>query len=446
MLEVNDFDLSTTLRQVRRTVPQLARLSGGLKNKALLAMAKRLRDQLDQLLEANTLDLEKQRGQPYSEWVLEGMKLTPERIQRSAQQMETLANLPDPIGVIDRCWRGEDGTLFSRYRVPLGVLALIYEVYPEFAISGISMALKSGNGIVVSSSGAIAHTHQALVSLLSEAAYAAGVPEGTIQSIPEEDVQPFQAGASQTIPLLQQSRYLDLVIPCGRPNWVESIHQASSTAVLITRLGHGHVYIDASASWKQVQSALLSSLGHHSPDLISALQPVIVWILVHKDWSPNLRQALLTELTHQGFSLQVGSQMLAQFPQMQPIQEILDSTEHPHIRLQQVDTLTEAITWINKNGHRQSEAILSDSQQTVQRFVQEVDAATIYVNSSLLPSTRNLGIPSMGASRNGFSLGISVQKLHVRGPIDLESLTTVKYIAVGESSGREKDTLRSANS
>jgi len=435
---VNDFDLNTTLRQVRRAMPQLARMSNGLKQKALTLMAKRLREQLDQLLEANTLDLERQRGQPYSEWVLQGMKLTPERIQRSAQQMEALAALPDPIGIIDRSWRGEEGVLYGRYRVPLGVLALIYEIYPEFAISGISMALKSGNGIVVCSSGAITHTHQALLALLSEAAYAVGVPEGAIQSIPEEEVQPFQAGASQTIPLLQQSRYLDLVIPCGRPNWVESVLQASSMPVLATRLGHGHVYIDASASWKQVQGSLLSSFDHMAPDQVPVLQPILVWILIHQGWGAERLQSLLTELTHRGLSLQLGPQLLQQFPQMQPIQEILDSTERPHIRLQQVETLTEAIAWITKNGHRQSEAILSDSQQAIQRFVQEVDAATIHVNSSLVPSTRNLGLPSLGTSRNGFSLGISVQKLHVRGPIDLEAMTTVKHVAVGEGSAADK--------
>lgn len=438
---MNDFDLNTTLRQVRRALPQLARMGNGLKQKALLAMAKGLRDQLDHLLEANTLDLERQRGQSYSEWVLQGMKLTPERIQRAAQQMEGLATLADPIGSIDRSWR-EEGALFCRYRVPLGVLALIYEIYPEFAISGISMALKSGNGIVVCSSGAIAHTHQALVALLSEAAYAAGIPEGSIQSIPEEEVQPFQAGASQTIPLLQQSRFLDLVIPCGRPNWVESVLQVSSTAVLITRLGHGHVYIDASATWQQVQRALLSSFDHTSPDQVPALQPILIWILVHRQWSPEGLQTLLTELTHRGLSLQVGPQLLQQFPQMQPIQEILDSTERPHIRLQQVENLTQAITWINKNGHRQSEAILSDSQQSIQRFVQEVDAATLSVNSSLLPSARNLGLPALGTSRHGLSLGISVQKLHARGPIDLEALTTVKYVAMGEGGVSDKDLSR----
>lgn len=439
---MNDFDLNTTLRQVRRAVPQLARMSNGLKQKALSAMAKRLRDQLDQLLEANTLDLERLRGQPYSEWVFQGMKLTPERIQRAAQQMEALAASPDPIGMIDRSWRGEDGASYSRYRVPLGVLALIYEIYPEFAISGIAMALKSGNGIVVCSSGAITCTHQALLALLSEAAYAVGVPEGGIQSIPEQEVQPFQAGASQTIPLLQQSRYLDLVIPCGRPNWVESVSQASSMPVVMTRLGHGHVYIDSSASWKQVQGSLVSSFDHTAPDQVPALQPILVWILIHQGWGTERIQSLLTELTHRGLALQVGPQLLLRFPQMQPIQEMLDSTERPHIRLQQVETLTEAITWINKNGHRQSEAILSDSQQAIQRFVQEVDAATLYVNSSLLPSTRNLGLPSLGTGRNGFSLGISVQKLHVRGPIDLEALTTMKQVAVGEGALPDKDSPR----
>jgi glutamate-5-semialdehyde dehydrogenase len=394
-------------------------------------MSKELQAKSDLILEANTLDLETCRDQHVADWILEGMKLTPERLQRVAQQVLSLAKLPDPIGVVDRSWRSDQGTGFNRYRVPLGVIALIYEIYPEFAIAGMSMALKSGNGMILSSSGAISRTHQAVVSLLSEAAYSHGIPEGAIQLVPEEELQPFQAGISSTLPLLQQSRYVDLVIPLGRPNWVEAVLQASTVPVLQTYLGYGNLFIDASANWNTIQSLVLNSLGNPTADIL--LQPVLLSLLIHPDWSHLYLDSLVAELLHRGFSLQVGTSLLDRFPHLLPIQEMIDSTEKPHLRLQEIPSVAEAISWINKYGSRQAEGIFSDSQSNIQRFIQEVDAATIYVNSSLLPYPRHtLMLGTTGQAK--FSLGSSIQKLHVRGPIDLEAFTTIKYVAIGSLS------------
>ncbi len=423
---VSDFDLGATLRQVRRLTPQLARLPRATRDKAIQVIAKQLIEQRDQILEANTFDLERIRGHHSSDWLLDCMKLTPERLQRSADYLNALAKAPDPIGVPDRHWRSPDGTLYSRYRVPLGLLAVVYEMYPEYAISAVSMAIKSGNGIVLSSSGDLSQTHETLISLLSEAAYAGGIPECAIQPIP--DVDPLLETAQST-PLLQQSRYLDLVIPCGRPNWVESITTSCSAPVLITRLGHGHVYIDQATSWQHVQTVLLNSLGQYVPDAIPIIQPDILWILVHEDWAQTHLNDLITDLTHRGFMLQVGSKVKESFPQFSLINEVIDSAEQPHLRLQLVTSLTDVITWINKNGQGQSEAILSNAESSIQRFVQEIDAAIIYVNSSPLPA-KGSAIPVFG-SQIGISLGTSVQKTHTRGPITLDALTTIKYVATG---------------
>ncbi len=425
------FDLSTTLRQVRRLLPQLQRLSGETKRQALLALSRRLLERSDLLLEANTLDLESCREQTVPEWILNGLKLTPERLQRSAQLLALLAQQPDPIGSLERGYRQDNGLFIGRYRVPLGVVALVYEIYPEFALNGIGMGLKTGNGVILAGSGPIQKTHQALVTLLAETAYEHGIPEGAIQALPTQDRPADPQEDSLLLLLLQQTRYVDLVIPCGRPGWVEFLLQASKVPILATHLGYGHVYLDRTAPWPLVKSALLDPLARYGPEGIPIYQPLTLWLLIHADWAASHLPALVEALLSQGeVDVQAAAPILEQFPQLQPLGEEFDSTRRPHLRLQLVADLTEAIAWINKNGYHQSEAILTDSQAAAQRFLQEVDAALIHINTTPLSAGRGSGIPTLGAIRD-LSLGISTQRLHVRGPIDLEALTTVKVVAQG---------------
>ncbi len=425
-----DFDLGTTLRQVRRLLPQLQRLSSQTKRQALLALSERLLERSDLLLEANTLDLESCREQTVPEWILNGMKLTPERLQRSAHLLTLLAQQPDPIGSMEGGHRQENGLLISRYRVPLGLIALVYEIYPEFALNGIGMALKAGNGVVLAGSGPIQKTHQAIVDLLAETAYEHGIPEGAIQTLPAQDLTADPQEDSPLLPLLQQTRYLDLVIPCGRPGWVEFLLQASKVPVLVTHLGYGHIYLERTAPWPLVKSVLLDHLAQYGSEGIPIYQPLTLWLLIHPDWAAAHLPKLIEALLSQGIDVQAAAAILEQFPELHPIGEGFDSTERPHLRLQPIPDLTEAITWINKNGYHQSETILTDSQSAAQRFLQEVDAALIHINTSPLSAGRGAGIPTLGAFRD-LSLGISTQRLHVRGPIDVEALTTVKVVAQG---------------
>ncbi|MEN9202926.1 MAG: hypothetical protein Q6K80_11545 [Thermostichus sp. DG_1_6_bins_120] len=431
-----DFDLGTTLRQLRRLLPQLQRLSSQTKRQALLALAEALLARSDLLLEANTLDLESCREQTVPEWILNGMKLTPERLQRAAQLLTHLAQQPDPIGRLEEGYRQDNGLFVGRYRVPLGLIALVYEIYPEFALNGIGMALKTGNGVITAGTGPIQKTHQAIVQLLAETAYEQGIPEGAIQSYSARtpfSAQDLTADApedSPLLPLLQQTRYLDLVIPCGRPGWVESLLRASKVPILTTHLGYGHIYLDRTAPWSLVKSVLLDHLAQYGSEGIPIYQPLTLWLLIHPDWGSAHLPQLIETLLAQGIDMQAAALILEQFPHLRPIGEGFDSTERPHLRLQPVADLTEAITWINKNGYHQSETILTDSQSAAQRFLQEVDAALIHINTSPLSAGRGAGIPTLGAFRD-LSLGISTQRLHVRGPVNLEALTTVKVIAQG---------------
>ncbi|MDX2272632.1 MAG: gamma-glutamyl phosphate reductase [Cyanobacteriota bacterium] len=427
---MHDFDLGTTLRQGRRAAIALAKLSGSQKDQALKSLARALKTEGDHLLEANTLDLELAREGSLAEWVVEGMKLTPERLQRCAHQVETLAQAADPIGLLDQGYRQDNGLMVTRQRIPLGLIALLYEIYPEFAILGMSMALKTGNSLMLACHPSLLRTHQAILHHLGETVYTVGIPESAIQSVPLEgaEVEPSES----PMPLLQQPRYLDLVIPLGRIPWVDRIVRTSQVPVLRTHLGHGHLYIDASASWPQVEALLLHNLSQIAADSLPFYQVITLWMLIHQTWAERHVGELVTTLTHQGFALQVGPAIRERFPHLEPIKDGIDSNELPHLRLQQVSDLSAAIAWINKQGHEQPETILADSQIVIQRFVQEVNSCLVYVNSSPLASRPGSGIPML-SSGSGLSLGTSVQRLHARGPIELAALTTTKYVVLGNS-------------
>lgn len=411
-----DFDLSTTLRQVRRAALSLARLSAETRNQAILALSQTLLKARDEILEANTLDLEASRGQ--QGWVLEGMKLTPERIERAAQRLQHLALAPDPIGYVQASWRTPKGDLLTRLRVPLGVIALAYEIHPEFLLQGLGMGLKTANGLVLCSGDTLTHTHQAIVERLSEAAYKAGIPEGSLQLAPAHQIQPPSDGEARLPPLLQQSRFVDLVIPCGRSSWVEALQQCSSTPVLATALGYGHLYLDQSASWPLVEMLLNSSLSTKALDMM-IWQPVLMSILIHPRWAEQHLSQLLSLLQSKEVALQADPALGLE---VKPIDDGIDSAALPSVRLRATADVQEAIQWINKQGSQQIEAICSDSQQAINRFVQEVDAATLVINQSPLHLDYPLDVlmPS------------SCQKLHARGPLTLEALTTVKYVLAGK--------------
>ncbi len=420
---VSDFDLSTTLRQVRRASQSLTRLGREGRDRAITAMAQALRGCRDELLEANTLDLEASRGQ--QGWVLEGMKLTPERLEQAAQRLEQLTLAPDPIGVIDQGWRTAQGDGLSRYRVPLGVIALVYEIYPEFAVQGLGMGLKTGNGLVMCSAETLSHTHRVMVERLSEAAYAAGIPEGAIQWVPADQVRPSDGEETRLPPLLQQARFVDLIIPCGRSSWVEAMQRGSSTPVLVTELSYGHLYVDESADWRLLEGLLAEDLSQQALDIGLTLQPVLLWLLIHPRWAECHLGELVELLRGKGIQVQADPVIRERVGGLDPVAEEMDPASLPRVRLQQVSGLQDGIQWINKNGSHGVEGILSDSQQSIQRFVQEVDAATIVVNQS----------PAQVQYPMDVLMPSSIQKLHARGPITLASLTTHKYVLTGQYLG-----------
>ena len=413
---MNNFDLNTTLRQAARVQSPLSLLKGETKNRALRALAEALQERGDTILEANTIDLEQVRGQHQAKWMLEGMKLTPERLKYASKQLIALSRLPDPVGAIDRTWNYDTGVSLVRRRIPLGVMGLAYEVYPEIQIGGIGMALKSGNSIVVAGSASLAATQDAIVDLFSTAAYTSGIPEGSIQSVPSDRPEGLQA-------MLHQERFIDLMLLCGRGSWVERMQDQSTVPTIAAQFGRGHVYIASSASWEQVLHTLLASDNHqvNLGDLQQRFQIPVMGIVMHEAWAEQHLDALIVQLRERDVAIAPDDRVLAMLPTLAGKEE--GQTGLP---LRIVATLEESISWLCKNSYGQLEGIITNSLSDIDTFSRSVTASSVYVNC----------LPHLGDPRNsqlGAFLGISTSKLHARGPIGLENLTTVKYIATGSA-------------
>lgn len=397
---VDDFDLSTVLRQASRVAPAVARLSPGIRSRALLDMAAALRQHMDEILENNTLDLENLRGQTFPDWMAEGLKLTPERLHTAAQRLQALAAAPDPLGVAERQWRLERRLTVQRYRVPLGVVGIVYEIFWEAGIQALAMACKTGNAILSAAGSELSATHQATLAILSTAAYGAGIPEGAIQSLPPE--------AIWTGGWLQQRRAVDLLFVYGRGSWCEHIREQTSLPLLEARIGQGTVYIDQAATWALVKGILLEK-----PDTLHRLPEV--WMLVHETWASQYLRDFLYSLVDLKYSVHVAAGVLDRFPGLPPVPQFVDSGQGSSLRLMLIPSLSEAIGWLQKNGSRQLDVILSDALSTCQRFIQEVDSPVVYVNA--FPAQFGSDI-----------LGVAVPKLPWRGWPDLQAFTTSKTL------------------
>lgn len=428
----NNFDLTTALRQLCRAAAPLAATTGALRNRALRSIAEATIARAEEILEANTLDLEHLRGEAVPSWELDSLKLTPERLQHLAEQLHQLAALSDPIGAVERAWKFENDLTLTRYRMPLGAIALAYEIYPEWCLSGIGMALKTGNSVVVANDRLLSATQAAMVSISCAAAYGAGIPEGSIQAIPGGQTENF-------VSLLQQSRYLKLVLACGRSSWVAEIAERAEVMTLAAELPRSSIYIDASATWERVLAdilqhpALPDCRGGAADKRLTYRVPHLQFLL-HADWARKHLDALLAQLQQQNCVLSgKDASVLTALERSQvsrppaaPL-EPRDSQMSSDSQIQ-IDTVTdieEAIAVIDTLADGRPAAIVTESRANARRFARRVESSIAFVNR--FPDTADIA-----RSSTGTYLGLAAAPLPARGIIDLAALTTVKYLAEGD--------------
>lgn len=393
---------------------RLSTTKGVDRSRAVLAMAQALEYALDDILEANTLDLEASREMAVPDLILDWLKLTPQRLEMAVEILKRLGEFSDPLRRVRTAeYQLDDSQSYSQL-MPLGTIAFIYEAFPELSAIAAGMCIKTGNSIILKGSTEASHSNAAISNVLQNAIVEAGLPAGCIELISSEH------GAS-TRDLVTQDQYLNLVIPYGRSSLVQQVMRQSTAPVLKSAMGNCYLYWSLNSSLEIVRWTIIDS--HQSePDPVNAIEKV----LIHRQTLPSSLVTLFNSLKDKGFEIRGDQELAEAFPQLQLAQDnewgnaYLTRT----IAFKLVDSLEAAISWINLYSSGHADCIITESYQESRQFALGVNSASTYINAS----PRFSRTPSRG---DAVFLGMSNQKGHRRGLINLESLTTVKHIVQG---------------
>jgi glutamate-5-semialdehyde dehydrogenase len=404
-------------RAARRASRLLAGLETGVKNAALEAIAQALLDRTDEILEANAVDVDAAGQAGLSPTLIDRLTLDPQRIAGIAGGARQIAGLADPVGEVISGFRAANGLEIRQVRVPLGVIAVVYEARPNVTIDAAALCLKSGNAIVLRGSSTAAHSNAVLAALAIDAATSVGVPEGAIGLL-------AGGGREELAELAGQEGLVDLIIPRGGEGLKKALQAVARVPVLYAASGNCHVYVDASAD-VDAATAIIVNAKVQKPSVCNAAET----LLVHAGAAPDFLPGALARLASAGVELRGDrrTRELAGSVDVAPAEESDWATEFlaPILAVRVVESLDEAIDHIGRYGSGHSEAILTHDTRSARQFQLEVDAACVYVNAS----TR---FTDGGEFGMGAEIGNSTQKLHARGPIGMRELCTTKYLIEGD--------------
>ncbi|MGC3137211.1 glutamate-5-semialdehyde dehydrogenase [Enterococcus faecium] len=413
-------DLMQLGQQAKDSAQQLALMPTNRKNELLVQMAQTIKKNQQAIIEANHKDLEKAVENNISETMQDRLQLTPERINAMATEIEKIASLDDPIGKVDEMWTNTDGLRIGKKRVPLGVIGIIYESRPNVTTDAASLAFKSGNAVILRGGKEAFFSNQLLVQLLQQVLVSAGESPYAIQFV--DDTSHETAGQ-----LMRLTEYLDVLIPRGGAKLIQRVKEQATVPIIETGTGNNHVYIDKEAQLSMAVNIIVNAKASR-PSVCNVAET----LLIHSEIAPFFLPAIEKELVEHGVSLRADARAL-EYLETAALAEDTDwDTEYLDyiLAVKVVDSLDEAIAHINRHNTKHSETIVTDSYAASQRFLNEVDAAAVYVNAS----TRFTDGSVFGF---GAEIGISTQKLHARGPMGLNELTSTKYIIYGDGQIRE---------
>ncbi|MDQ4144291.1 MAG: glutamate-5-semialdehyde dehydrogenase [Actinomycetota bacterium] len=400
--------------------PEVAKLSAQAKNDALRAMADALEAASADLMRANEEDLERARSQEISGALVDRLTLTDKRVGSMAAGLRAVADQPDPVGEVVRGWKRPNGLLIQQVRVPLGVVAVIYEARPNVTADVSGLCLKSGNACILRGSSTALSSNRAIVEVLVKAGRAVGLPEGAVQLI-------LDAGREAATELMQAKGYVDLLVPRGGAELIKSIEDNATIPYIIDGDGNCHVYVDRSAD-EAMASRIVVNAKTQRPSVCNAAETLLVHQDLADDWLPQV----LRDLTDEGVEVRGDERVLDVWPEATAAREDDWGKEYLDLVLavKVVDSLDEAIQHVNQWGTSNAEAIVTQDLDAARRFATEVDSGSVFVNAS----TR---FSDGGEFGYGAEIGISTQKLHARGPMGLAELTTTKYVVWGEGHTRQ---------
>ncbi|HLU64082.1 MAG TPA: glutamate-5-semialdehyde dehydrogenase [Protaetiibacter sp.] len=411
--------LDDKLAAARTAAIALAQASTAQKNEGLEAIARAVESAADRILPANEQDLANGRANGMSEGLQDRLRLDEARLAGLAAATRDVIALPDPVGTVLRGSTLPNGLQLTQVRVPFGVVGAIYEARPNVTIDIAALALKSGNASVLRGGSAAENTNRVLVALIQEALASVGLPADAVQTIDEFG----REGATQ---LMQARGYVDVLIPRGSAQLIDTVVRESKVPVIETGAGVVHLFLDRTAE-EQMATEIVVNSKVQRPSVCNALET----LLVDTDAAERLLPPVLRALADNGVTIHGDERTRELYPEAIPTSDDDWTLEHMSLDLnvKVVDGLDDALDHIRRYSTRHTESIVTNDMVTANRFLAEVDSAVVMVNAS----TR---FTDGGEFGFGAEVGISTQKLHARGPMGLPELTSTKWIVRGEGQVR----------
>ncbi|MFD3156932.1 glutamate-5-semialdehyde dehydrogenase [Haloimpatiens sp. FM7330] len=398
---------------------KMATVSTQTKNIALINMSKALIDNMQVIIEANHKDMKNGKEKGFSKALLDRLLLNEKRIVSMADGLKQVALLNDPIGEVNKMWKRPNNLRIGQVKVPLGVIGMIYEARPNVTVDAAALCLKAGNSVILRGGSEAINSNITIANIISKAAIESGLPKGCITFIDSTDREAVNI-------MMKLNEYIDVLIPRGGAGLINAVVKNATVPVIQTGVGNCHIYVDKNGDLDKAIEIVVNAKTQR-PAVCNAMET----LLVHKDIAEKFLPKLEERLKELNVEVRGCIKTQAILKNIKAACEEDWHTEYLDLILavKVVDSIDEALDHIYKYGTKHSEAIITENYTNSQKFLNEVDAAAVYVNAS----TRFTDGSEFGF---GAEIGISTQKLHARGPMGLNELTTTKYIIYGEGQVR----------
>lgn len=408
-------ELTELCKSAKEVSRQIGNLDTNTKNEVLRAAAEAIVAHTEEIIRENEKDLARGRENHMPEGLLDRLMLNPSRMEQMAEGLRQVADLADPIGEVLSMKKRPNGLMIGKKRVPLGVVGMIYEARPNVTVDAFALCFKTGNAVILKGGSDAISSNIVIVSVLQEVLETHGIPRAAVSLI--EDTSRETAAA-----FMKMNEYVDVLIPRGGAGLIRAVVNQATIPVIETGTGNCHIYVDESADFDMAIRIILNAKTQRI-GVCNACESLVVHRKIADQFLPLLKK----RLSEKNVEVRADEAAMAVVPEFTPAAEEDWGTEYLDyiVSLKVVDSVEEAIEHINKYNTGHSESIITSDYFNAQKFLDEVDAAAVYVNAS----TRFTDGEEFGF---GAEIGISTQKLHARGPMGLKELTTTKYIIYGD--------------
>ncbi len=413
-------EMEEMARSAKLASSTMANLNSSVKNKALLAMAEAIEERAEHIKSQNRIDLKKGKEEGLSAALIDRLTLDDKRIRNMAKGLREIAELPDPIGEVIEEKVRPNGLRIKKIRVPLGVIAIIYESRPNVTCDAAGLCLKAGNATILRGGSEAINSNIIIAEILQEASYSSGIPQGAIQLVETTEREAvFQ--------LIKLDEFIDVVIPRGGEEMIKNIKANSTVPVISHGKGVCHTYVDRDADLGMAERICFNAKVQR-PGVCNAMET----LLVHKDIAGEFLPRMIKKFEEAKVEIRGDEKAKRIVPHIKNASEDDWSTEYLDLILsvKVVDSLSEAMDHIKRYGSMHSEAVVTRDEDAARRFLNEVDACSVFWNAS----TR---FTDGGEFGMGAEIGISTQKLHARGPMGVRELTSAKFQIFGNGQIRE---------